>query len=109
MFKTSLTALAALAATASIASADVNYLSNFVGEQTADSRIELGTVRASGDGVVEIYSFHGGERGALLGSEEVMAGANLNVNVGVGRPITDVIAVLTVGGQVVDTQQIDLN
>ncbi|MEL6958138.1 MAG: hypothetical protein AAGL89_04185 [Pseudomonadota bacterium] len=108
MFKTSLIAAAAVAASFSAASAD-SYISNFVMEQDRDSQIELGTVRAAGDGVVEIYSFHKGEQGALLGSEAVMAGANLDVDIDVRRPVTDVIAVLTVGGVVVDTQEIDLN
>lgn len=109
MFKTATLALAAIAASATIASADTSYLSDFVGEQARGSQIELGTVRAAGDGVVEVYSFHKGEIGNLLGSEAVMAGANIQVDVDVSRPATDVIAVLKVGGQIVDTQEIELN
>ena len=66
-------------------------------------------MRAAGDGVVEVYTFHKGEIGTLLGSEAVMAGANLNVDVDILRPAVDAIAVLKVDGQIVDTQEIDFN
>jgi hypothetical protein len=108
MFKTTTLALAALAASATFASAN-SYISDFVGEQARGSQIELGTVRAAGNGIVEVYSFHKGEIGNLLGSEAVMSGANAQVDVNIARPSTDVIAVLKVGGQIVDTQEIDLN
>ena len=59
---------------------------------------------------MEIYAFHKGEIGDLLGSEAVNAGANANVRVGLGKaPVTDVIAQLVVGGQVVDSQEIDFD
>ena len=109
MFKTTTLALAAIAASASIASADINDISNFVMEQDRSSQVELGTVRATDNGVVEIYSFHKGEVGDLLGSEMVHAGANLQVDVDIARPATDAIAILKVGGQTVDTQEIDFN
>ena len=108
MFKTVSLALAAVAASATIASAD-SYISNFVEEQSRDSQVELGTVRAAADGVVEIYTYHGGELGALLGSEAVMAGANADVNVDIPRSNLDAIAVLKVNGQIVDTQEIEFN
>lgn len=108
MFKTLTIAAATLAASATFASAD-SYISNFVMEQDRGSQIELGTVRAAGNGVVEIYSFHKGKVGALLGSEAVMAGANLDVDVDIRRPGTDAIAFLKVNGQIVDTQEIDFN
>lgn len=109
MFKSTTLALAAIAASASIASADVSYISNFVEEQNRDTQVELGTVRSAGDGIVEIYTFHKGEIGTLLGSEAVSAGANIQVNVGISRPSTDAIAILKVNGQTVDTQKIDFN
>lgn len=108
MFKTATLAFAAIAASATIASAD-NYISNFVMEQNSDTQVELGTVRAEANGVVEIYAFHKGEVGALLGSEAVMAGANADVDVNIRRPSTDAIAFLKVNGQIVDTQEIDFN
>ncbi|MBT8412187.1 MAG: hypothetical protein KJP02_10385 [Octadecabacter sp.] len=109
MFKTTAIALSAIAASATIASADVSYLSDFTMEQERSGQIELGTVRAANDGVVEIYSFHRGEQGNLLGSTSVNAGANADVDVNIARPSTDVIAVLKVNGQVADTQEIELN
>jgi len=109
MFKTLSIAAVAIAASATLASAGTDQLSNFIGEQDRSSQVELGTVSASGNGVVEIYSFHKGELGALLGSEAVMAGANLDVDVDIARPGTDAVAVLKVNGEIVDTQEIDFN
>lgn len=109
MFKTLSLSLAALTASATFAAADVSYLSNFIKEQNRDNQIELGTVRAASDGVVEVFSFHKGEVGHLLGSEAVMAGANFDVDVDVRRPLTNAIAFLKVDGLVVDTQEIDFN
>jgi hypothetical protein len=111
MFKSITLATAAIAASASIASADTtNNLSNFVMEQdNSGARAELGTVTATGDGVVEIYTFHKAELGALIGSEQVQAGANLDVDINFTRTNTDAIAVLKVGGETVDTQELNFN
>ena len=103
IFKTATLAFAA------IASADTNNISNFVMEQDRGGQVELGTVTATGDGVVEVYTFHKGVVGALIGSEMVKAGANLDVDVNILRQGVDAIAFLKVGGQVVDTQEIDFN
>ena len=99
--------LAALAASVTIASADTSYISNFVQEQHRGGHVELGTVTAVGDGVVEIHDFHNGEIGRLLGSADVSSGANLHVHVNISYPVTDAIALLKVNGQIVDTQEID--
>jgi len=109
MFKTTAIAVAAIAASATIASADVSYLSSFAMDQERSGQIELGTVRAANDGVVEVYSFHRGVQGDLLGSTNVNAGANADVDVKIARPATDAIAVLKVNGQIVDTQEIEFN
>jgi hypothetical protein len=58
MFKTATLAITAIVASASIASADTNNISNFVMEQNRGGQVELGTVTAAGDGVVEIFNFH---------------------------------------------------
>lgn len=108
MFKTATLALAAVVVSATFASAE-SYISNFVMEQNDDTHVELGTVRAEGNGVVEIYAFHKGEIGQLIGSEAVQAGANLDVNINVRETGTDAIAILKVDGQIVDTQEIDFN
>ena len=107
MFKSATLALAAIAASATIASASINDLSNFSMEQDRGNQVELGLVRATGDGVVEVYTFHKGEIGALLGSTNVHEGANLDVDVTIPHPTVDAIAILKVDGQVVDTQEID--
>ena len=109
MFKTATLAFAAIAASASIASASIDNISNFVMEQDRGGQVELGIVTATGDGVVEVYSFHKGVVGALIGSEMVKAGANLDVDVNIPRQETDAIVFLKVNGQVVDTQEINFN
>jgi len=57
----------------------------------------------------EIYDYHTGSRGALLGTEELSAGLNTNVKVGLGIPADrDVLAVLKVNGQEVLTKDYDI-
>ena len=106
--KTIALAVATVAATATAASAD-NYFA-FGDRLENSSTLELGTVRAAADGVVEIYDGRFGDLGALLGTEEVMAGANSDVRVNVGHgPDADVIAVLKVDGQIVAQQEYEVN
>jgi hypothetical protein len=99
---------AAVAATGSFASAD----SYFENGRTLDKDdvLELGLVRADAAGVVEIYSFHGGVQGELLGTKTINAGANTDVRVNVGLPRTnDVLAVINIDGQQVVTKAYDIN
>ena len=106
--KTIALAVATVAATATAASAD-NYF-GFEDRLDNSSTLELSTVRAAADGVVEIYDGRFGDLGALLGTEEVMAGANSDVRVNVGHgPDADVIAVLKIGGEIVAQQQYEIN
>ena len=102
--KTIAFAAAATVAFASTASADAFTFNKSIEGSTA----ELGQVTSAGAGVVSLYDFHGGVQGALLGTEEVSAGANYDVRVNLGQPaVRDVLAVLTVDGQIVDTQELD--
>ena len=107
MFKSITLAAVVIAASASIASAGASNISNFVEQQDSNGLVEMGTVTAEGNGIVEIYSFHKGVQGNLLGSETVKTGANANVRVPLLQQNLDAIAVLTVNGQVVDTQELD--
>ena len=101
-------AAATVAATASAASAD-NYFA-FGDRLENSSTLELGTIRAAADGVVEIYDGRFGDLGALLGHAEVAAGANKDVRVIVGHgPDADVIAVLKIDGQIVAQQEYEVN
>lgn len=106
--KTMILAAATVAMTASAASAE-SFFS--FGDTLPDrSVVELGNVKAAGDGVVEIYNFAGGQQGALLGMTDVHAGANKNVRVQIGSHyLNDVIAVLKVDGQVVASQDYDID
>ena len=93
---------ATLAITAGAASADGFSLNEV---QDSDALIELGVVSAPAGGTVEIYDFHAADKGRLLGMEAVRAGSNSNVQVSLGTTASkDLLAVLRVGGQVVDQQ-----
>ncbi|MBU2991812.1 hypothetical protein Q4555_13995 [Octadecabacter sp. 1_MG-2023] len=109
MFKSVSLALAAIAASATIASADGNYLTNFAPSTDRDTEIQLGLVVAEAPGVVEIYSYTNGQTGALLGTEAVHAGGNADVEVEVTPAYGDAIALLKVGGQVVDSEVLNFD
>ncbi len=99
---------ATIAVTATGASAS-NYFENGRTLDAGDT-IELGTVRADAGGVVEIYDYHTGQAGALLGSEQLNAGVNTNVRIDTGLPTNrDVIAVLKVDGETVVSKVYDID
>ena len=101
-------AAAAVAVTASAASADSYF--GFGQTLDAGSAVEINLVTAESNGVLEIYNYAGGQTGELLGSTPVNAGANADVRVGIApRYLTDVIAVLKVNGEVVATQDYDID
>lgn len=78
--------------------------------QRDDGVIELGTVTAQADGVIEIYDAGDTEMATILGSEPVTAGANTDVKVTLTtQPISDVVAVLRVNGEVVAQETIELD
>lgn len=105
MTKTIALTLAALMGSATLATADVNSF-GLDRELDAASSISLENVRAAGDGTVEIYDYHTGMQGKLLGSQMVNAGANSDVRINLGQTVRDdVIAVLKVNGQIVATQE----
>ena len=107
MIKTFVLAAATVAATASVASANNAFPIGETFEQT--DVLELSTVRAEGAGTVEIYDFHNGVRGALLGSAEVRAGVNTNVKIDLGLGANkDIVAVLNVAGQEVLQKDYDI-
>ncbi|KPP84198.1 MAG: hypothetical protein HLUCCA08_01670 [Rhodobacteraceae bacterium HLUCCA08] len=109
MFRKLTLATAATIALSGAAFAADSYI-GFQGDMLdRGSVVTLDTVRAAGNGVIEIYDFHTAEQGVLLGSAAVNAGANSDVRVNLGTsPVRDVIAVLTVNGQVVDTFELDI-
>jgi len=63
--------------------------------------LELGLITADKAGVVEIYDYHTGQAGKLVGTQRLSAGANPNVRVRTGLPQRrDVIALVKVNGRV---------
>lgn len=107
MFKTIALAAATVAATASMAAADNAFPFGEAFDQT--DVLEFSTVRADAAGTVEIYDYHNGVRGALLGTEEVRAGVNTNVKIDLGLGANqDILAVLNIDGQDVLTKDYDV-
>ncbi len=107
MFKSLSLTVVAFMATSSFASAE-SYFQHFSIEHDKSGHIEVGLVRAESAGVVEIYEFHRGEVGDLMGSVPVNAGANTHVHVNVTRPVdNEAVAYLRINGEVVDTEEID--
>ncbi|MEJ6405177.1 hypothetical protein [Yoonia sp. 2307UL14-13] len=99
---------AAVAVTATAGAADTYFEQG----RTLDSGdvLELGLITAEGAGVVEIYDFHTGEQGRLLGTERLSAGANTNVRINTGLPVNrDVIAVVNIDGQIAAQKAFDVN
>ena len=73
--------------------------------------LELGLITTDGAGVVELYDFHTGSQGRLVGTRRLRAGANPNVRVRTtsGRPQRrDVIALVKVNGRVVASKKFDV-
>ena len=102
-FKALIIAAATLASTASIASATSYF--ELPRAQSTNGTIEMGLVRAEADGVVEVYDYHTGTQGALIGTQNVTAGANSDVRTNISVPLRrDVIAVLKVDGEVVASE-----
>ena len=102
--------LAALVGSTTLATAD-SYFTSLSNVQKHDGMIELGTISTDEPGMVQIYRFQAGEKGALLGWEPLRAGANPDVKVNVplsSTPYTTALAELVVDDQVVATQRIRL-
>lgn len=107
--KLTTTLIAAATALTMASTAHANSYFSFADDLERSSTLELGQVVAAGNGTISIYDYNRGTQGVLLGTQDVRAGANYDVHVNVGkRPINDVIAVLTVNGQVVATQDYDI-
>lgn len=74
-----------------------------------EALLDLGTITAEGDGVVEVYDYHLGGKGDLLGTVEVSQGANSDVRMNIGMPpLGDMLAELKVGDKVVATNVYDV-
>jgi len=98
LIKSIILATATVAASASLATANNSFPTGESFEASDTFRFDV--LRADGPGVLAIYDYSGGERGKLLGTEEVRAGVNTDVKVNLGLgAFQDVLAVLSVNGQ----------
>ncbi|WP_341365674.1 hypothetical protein [Yoonia sp. BS5-3] len=76
----------------------------------ASDMLDLGLITSDGAGQVEVYDFHTGEIGALLGTENIHEGANTDVRVSTGLPVRrDVLVVVRVDGQVLAEKAFEVN
>jgi dihydroxy-acid dehydratase len=85
------------------------YLSTFAPSQERNTEVELGLVVAEANGTVEIRDYRNGQIGKLLGTEPVKAGGNPHVDVEITPSFGDAVAVLKVGGNIVDTQVLNFS
>ncbi|HVG48558.1 MAG TPA: hypothetical protein VM899_10545 [Rubellimicrobium sp.] len=105
-----MTRLTAFFLAALVASITATFAENHFSLATVQSRghtLELGLVRADGDGFVIVYKVRGGRANVLLGSEPVHAGTNSDVRVGL-RSFSggSALALLVVNGKAVASQRI---
>ena len=95
------------AATVLGTSASANNSLALNGVQDSRTQVELGPVSADAPGVVEVYDLRSGAPGVLLGSEAVEAGTNADVRISLNPPPQQgAVAILRVGGAVVDTEEL---
>jgi hypothetical protein len=107
-----LAAAALVGATTFAAAGPANDAGNYFGgvETIKSSNVfDIALVTTTGPGVVQLFDYNQGTQGALLGEVQVNAGANADLRVNLGiAPRNDVLAVLTIGGQVAATQAYDV-
>lgn len=102
-----LLAASAMALTASTAIADTYFEHGRTLD--ADDTLQLGLITSDAAGVLEIYDYHTGQQGKLLGARNLRAGANTDVRVDTGLPTRrDVIAIVRVDGQIVASKRFDV-
>jgi hypothetical protein len=106
-------AAAAVVGAATFAAAGPAYDSgNYFGNvQTikSSSVFDIALVTTTGAGVVQLFDYNNETQGKLLGEIPVNAGANADLRINLGiPPRNDVLAVLTIGGQVAATQAYDV-
>ena len=111
MFIKNLTlAAATLAATASFATvASANSYFEAGANVDSGAVLEIGSVIAESAGVVNLYNTANGVQGALVGSTQINAGLNPDVEIKADRLVgQDVIAVLEVDGVAVATKTLNV-
>jgi len=98
---------AALLTTAGTATAETYF--GITGEMDEDATLMIETVTTDSAAVLEVYDYHTGERGDLLATEQLAAGANSNVRVDLSeQPRGDVMAVVMIDGEAAAMTEIDL-
>lgn len=71
--------------------------------------LDLGLVTSDGQGQVEVYDYHTGTIGALLGAEDIHQGANTDVRVSTRYPVNrDVLVVVRVDGEILAEKAFDI-
>ena len=99
--------LAIALTTASIATADT-YFGNGTTLEASDM-LALGLVTSDRAGTVEVYDFHTGTIGPLLGTQDIHVGANTDVRVRTGLPVNqNVLVVVRVDDQIMAEKVFDV-
>ncbi|SFJ36806.1 hypothetical protein [Celeribacter neptunius] len=103
-----LAAAALVAVAGSAAVAGPNYIITGV-QKDIKSVTTVDLVRADQAGTLEVYNFHNGERGALLGSADVNAGANTDVKVRLSNAPLNKVEYVLVGNNGAELAATDVN
>lgn len=99
--------LTALVGSTALATADTYF--SIPTRQERDGIVELGTISSDADGLVQLYSLVGDEKGPLVGWEDLHMGANEEVKVPLATTnVRTALAEIVLDGQVVATQRIHL-
>lgn len=98
---------AALMTTAGVATADSYF--GVTGEMEEGTTLTIDNVTAESAGTLDVYDYHTGERGELLASVDLNAGANSDVRVDLDQePRSDVMAVVMIDGEMAAMTEIEI-
>lgn len=98
----------AIALTAASSTTADTYFANGTTLASSDM-LDVGLITSDAAGTVEVYDFHTGTIGALLGTQDIHQGANTDVRVRTGFPVSqDVLVVVRVGDEVMVEKVFDV-
>jgi hypothetical protein len=98
---------AALMTTAGVVTADSYF--GVTGEMEEGTTLTIDNVTAESAGTLDVYDYHTGERGELLASVDLNAGANSDVRVDLDQePRSDVMAVVMIDGEMAAMTEIEI-
>lgn len=106
-FKTIALAIATVAVSAVSAAANSGFIHN-KDTQDIQSQVWLDVVATNTPAEVQVFDYHKGRKGDLLGAKSIRAGSSHDLRVNLDKTTShDVLVVLSANGQVLDTFEVD--